>query len=373
MDLKCLDGQCSDTASRIIVCNGEKSIYCQTHADKHSEACINICNKYNLYRKIERNSKKDLIDKLLLLKENTNKEIKSLTASYDSICTFLNKIFNDSFKSMENYLNFCDKQIQAISDKNKSIVFYSVSKPIKAAIDCDQLDIEIKEYCLAEIVNLNFENLDIKKIIKDSSIMYLPQDLFNDLKIIDIKLLEFSDQNMNFMLDFNNVIKKDSISYKTISENYKEITFNGIYKGEHAFIREIYYDYKVSNEKIFQIVNSYIQLSLARSSENCFIEFYGYQLSNECLYLVTKYFPKNIEEVIEEFNVKRKVFDEELIISMFTKILNSFYTMKQLGIFYCDIRPDNFYVDENLNIKIIPSNYSKYFDTEIIDEKLILK
>lgn len=122
-------------------------------------------------------------------------------------------------------------------------------------------------------------------------------------------------------------------------------------------------------------IRIYQKLSSFENSQNCFVKYHGTYNDQNSINLVMDYIPYSLMSNISYLQTQNYVFEEQLISTIFNKILVSYNTMKEAGIFHNDVEPENFLVDNYWNIKIIDFSASlirnKDFENTCEEEYLI--
>ena len=112
----------------------------------------------------------------------------------------------------------------------------------------------------------------------------------------------------------------------------------------------------IDNSSIYNEINIYETLSKIAKENNCFLKYYGTYNEENKINMVMEYIENNLMKYLTK--PEENKFTEELIISIFNKLLTSFAEMENLGIYHMDIKPQNLLADQYLNIKIIDFSIS---------------
>ncbi|OMJ78492.1 hypothetical protein SteCoe_21691 [Stentor coeruleus] len=117
---------------------------------------------------------------------------------------------------------------------------------------------------------------------------------------------------------------------------------------------------KISNEiKIYEF------LSNKSAHNNCFIKFYGSFIDQtNSVNIIMDYYEENLKEYLEKYKKNNIKLREDQIITVFTKLLQSFNEMAMYHIYHGDIKLQNLLTDGNLNVKIIDFDASEIPDME---------
>ena len=112
------------------------------------------------------------------------------------------------------------------------------------------------------------------------------------------------------------------------------------------------------NSSIYNEINIYETLSKFAKENNCFLKYYRTYIEENKINMIMEYIEDNLMKYLTKSEENQSQFTEELIISIFNKLLTSFAEMENLGIYHMDIKPQNLLADQYLNIKIIDFSIS---------------
>ena len=112
------------------------------------------------------------------------------------------------------------------------------------------------------------------------------------------------------------------------------------------------------NSSIYNEINIYETLSKFAKENNCFLKYYRKYIEENKINIIMEYIEDNLMKYLTKSEENQSQFTEELIISIFNKLLTSFAEMENLGIYHMDIKPKNLLVNQYLNIKIIDFSIS---------------
>lgn len=359
-----------------MVCEENKNVYCQKHADEHSASCSKGCMEYDLYRKVKPESKEEMINDLLLKIEKTTYEKKVFLASFVKLLGYLNKFFEESLINMNKYQNFCKKQIKAIKTKSKSIVFYSLNQFGTSVCKPEQLKLEITEFCRTKLFNLEIKNIDLKYFLKRSFSNYLPVTYKTLKQVRFTELFKYKNFNakptmpINFFgRHFNSQLEKENMFEDIDSKliHFEKDLYSNIFNDHQINSLLCYARYKTEPILIkrYQPISLSADFSIAfneddilrklylkRDSNCCFIKYYGFYTDDNSFNLVMDFYETDLKNILAQPIDKQK-FDENFFKVMIGKLLDSYSIMSTLGIVHNDIKLKNILVGKHWELGLI--------------------
>jgi hypothetical protein len=200
-------------------------------------------------------------------------------------------------------------------------------------------------------------------------------DYFRNSSLSAVSFKELSNKDSNENIDNpNNTEKKIQLTSKNIFKpNHFNIlsslgsgAYSKVVKAKHNSTGDIY-AVKIIEKRLMEKENKIYQIYIENEILNTLnhkniIQIYGVYEDDDNVYLVLEYCERgDLSNLIDNIvNKNNGEFDINTAIFFIAQIVNVLEYLNEQGIVHRDIKPDNFVVDKNFNIKLVKYIYIKY-------------
>ncbi|OMJ78243.1 hypothetical protein SteCoe_21968 [Stentor coeruleus] len=365
------------------------------HSPEYREAIANSCDSILISEVNEAKDENEIIEWCTLgadIRELSNKDLNGMALGFVDFGYFLTKSICEIIESpngskiikiLQNLYTAQEKlKFQNLEALNMSIHGYAcsyienVNDLNNLASEHPQRNIQEAHEILDILENLRYDDgsyineiqeirkkcTDIepqrKKVVSPVVGNFYPQVKFFDYSTIP--------DDPIYILDSSQIVKQDHPLYAIRSTHFQVCIYNARWNDDQVAVKM----YKSVTPQadwsmIYKEIRIYKKLSSLASHQNCFLKYYGTYVDGETINMVMEYYPNNLMGCITNLQTQNFKFNEEIIGTIFYKLLYSFYIMKENGIFHSDIKPHNFLVDQYWNIKIIDFSVSMIKNEDI--------
>ncbi|OMJ77181.1 hypothetical protein SteCoe_23291 [Stentor coeruleus] len=223
-------------------------------------------------------------------------------------------------------------------------------------------------YSICDKLEMKMERIEAKEKVELKQKEIIEGQKQNDDERANNENMENDIGKIDYAIDAKDIIRIGGCLNTKTTENFYSNIFKGKWKNKIVCLK-IYIEttHEANFSRVIEEINIYSKLSSLRTSENCFLEYYGTcsTINDDGfreITLVMQWVGKNLSHYIRNLIDASIVLEEEFIKSMFKKLLNSFILLHQKKIFHLDIKPDNILIENNFF-------YIIDFDVAVIDAK----